>query len=149
LNPFKVVKLKSCLILLRGILVLWCVSLIKIWTIFHEYLMQLSLKSGDTKDHFRQVKVPGTTSYWKTCLRYVYIMTRTSLVRYDLNLTLGRHRFYYLAPLLVLDPICLSYFDQYVKWYIHILNRSFGVWLFFSPLSTVSMFVYFLFSLAH
>jgi hypothetical protein len=32
----------------------------------------------------------------------------TSLVRYDLNLTLVCHRFYYLAPLRVLDPICLS-----------------------------------------
>jgi hypothetical protein len=24
-----------------------------------------TLKSGGTKDHFRQVKVPGTTPYWK------------------------------------------------------------------------------------
>jgi len=31
----------------------------------------------------------------------------TSLVRYDLNLTLGCHRFDYLAPHPVLDPICL------------------------------------------
>ena len=30
---------------------------------FHEYLIQNSLKSGDIKDHFRQVKVPGTTPY--------------------------------------------------------------------------------------
>ena len=30
---------------------------------FHEYLAQHSLKSGGTKDHFRQVKVPGTTPY--------------------------------------------------------------------------------------
>ena len=29
-----------------------------------------------------------------------------SISGYDLNLTLGRHRFYYLAPLPVLDPIC-------------------------------------------
>jgi len=28
---------------------------------FHEYLIQHSLKSGGTKDHFRWVKVPGTT----------------------------------------------------------------------------------------
>jgi hypothetical protein len=34
--------------------------------------------------------------------------TRTSLVRYDLNLTLGCHRLYYLAPLPVLDPIYLA-----------------------------------------
>ena len=27
---------------------------------FHEYNIQCSLKSGGTKDHFRQVKVPGT-----------------------------------------------------------------------------------------
>jgi hypothetical protein len=33
--------------------------------------------------------------------------TRTSLTRYDLNLTLRCHRSYYLAPLPVLDPICL------------------------------------------
>ena len=24
-----------------------------------------TLKSGGTKDHFRQVKVPGTAPYWK------------------------------------------------------------------------------------
>jgi len=30
---------------------------------FHEYLIQHTLKSGGTKDHFRHVKVPGTTSY--------------------------------------------------------------------------------------
>jgi hypothetical protein len=30
---------------------------------FHEYLIQYSLKSGGTKDHFRWVKVPGTTPY--------------------------------------------------------------------------------------
>jgi hypothetical protein len=30
---------------------------------FHEYLIQHSLKSGGTKDHFRQIKVPGTAPY--------------------------------------------------------------------------------------
>jgi hypothetical protein len=30
---------------------------------FYEYLIQHSLKSGGTKDHYRRVKVPGTTSY--------------------------------------------------------------------------------------
>jgi len=35
--------------------------------IFHEYLIQHSLKSGGTKEHFRGVKVPGTTPYWKAC----------------------------------------------------------------------------------
>jgi len=30
---------------------------------FHEYLIQHSLKSRGTKDHFRQVKVPGTAPY--------------------------------------------------------------------------------------
>jgi hypothetical protein len=34
---------------------------------FHEYLIQYSLKSGCTKDHFRWVKVPGTAPYWKAC----------------------------------------------------------------------------------
>jgi hypothetical protein len=32
------------------------------WNNFHEYLQQ-SLKSGGTKDHFRWVKVPGTSPY--------------------------------------------------------------------------------------
>ena len=36
---------------------------IKIWNNFHEYLIQHSLKSGGTKDHFRRVKVPGTSPY--------------------------------------------------------------------------------------
>jgi hypothetical protein len=37
---------------------------------FHEYLIQHSFKSGDTstKDHFRWVKVLGTTPYWKARL---------------------------------------------------------------------------------
>ena len=30
-----------------------------------EHLIQFSLKSGGTKDHFRQV--PGTAPYWKAC----------------------------------------------------------------------------------
>ena len=30
---------------------------------FHEYLIQHSLKPGGTKDHIRQVKVPGTVPY--------------------------------------------------------------------------------------
>ena len=32
---------------------------------FHEYLIQHSLKSGGTKDNFRQVKVPDTAPYWE------------------------------------------------------------------------------------
>ena len=32
---------------------------------FHEYLAQHFLKSGGTKDHFKQVKVPGTAPYGK------------------------------------------------------------------------------------
>ena len=35
---------------------------------YHAYLIQQTLKSGGTKDHFRQVKVPGTAFYWKTCM---------------------------------------------------------------------------------
>jgi hypothetical protein len=31
--------------------------------IFHEYLMQHSLKLGGTNYHFKWVKVPGTASY--------------------------------------------------------------------------------------
>jgi hypothetical protein len=39
----------------------------------NECLIQHSLKSGDIKDHFRQVKVPGTTPYSKTRdPQYVY-----------------------------------------------------------------------------
>ena len=39
---------------------------------------------------------------WNKCL------CRTSLIRHDLNLTLGCHRFYYLAPLPVIDSIYLA-----------------------------------------
>jgi len=35
--------------------------------------MQHSLKSGDTKDHFRWVKVPGTASYWKAWLTMIVL----------------------------------------------------------------------------
>jgi len=38
----------------------------------HEYLIQHSLKSGGTKDHFRWVKVPGTDPYWKACKWYFF-----------------------------------------------------------------------------
>jgi hypothetical protein len=30
---------------------------------FHEYLVQQSLKLGGTNYHFKEVKVPGTTTY--------------------------------------------------------------------------------------
>jgi len=33
--------------------------------------IQHSLKSGDTKDHFRRVKVPGTTPYWKVWIHRI------------------------------------------------------------------------------
>ena len=42
---------------------LQAVLFIKNWNNFHEYLIQHSLKSGGTKDHFRQVNVPGTAPY--------------------------------------------------------------------------------------
>ena len=34
---------------------------------FHKYIIQHSLISGGTKDHLRQVKVPGTAPYWRAC----------------------------------------------------------------------------------
>ena len=40
---------------------------------FHEYFIQHSLKSGGTKDHFRQVKVLGITLYWLG-INLVYII---------------------------------------------------------------------------
>ena len=45
---------------------LQAVLFIKIWTIFMNILYN-SLKSVGTKDHFRQIKVPGTVPYWKAC----------------------------------------------------------------------------------
>jgi len=32
--------------------------------------MQHSLKLGGTNFHFKWVKVPGTTPYWKACIWY-------------------------------------------------------------------------------
>jgi hypothetical protein len=43
---------------------------------------------------------------------YVLFIALASLVRYDLNITLGCHRFYYLAPLPVLDPILKKLTDD-------------------------------------
>jgi hypothetical protein len=43
-----------------------------------------------------------------------FLSSRTSLVRYHLNLTLGCHMFYYLAPLPVLDRIFL--FNEWASW---------------------------------
>jgi hypothetical protein len=51
-------------------------------------------------------------------VRFKSYWTRTSLVRYDLNLTLGCHRFYYLAPLPVLDPIFLVYLINVSEYYV-------------------------------
>jgi hypothetical protein len=60
--------------------------------------------SNKKKNRLNIYPKPGM-SHYIPCL----IWTRKSgLVRYDLNLTLGCHRFYYLAPLPVLDPICLE-----------------------------------------
>jgi hypothetical protein len=44
------------------------VHFIKNWNNCLEYLIQYSLKSGGTKDHFRPVKVTGTAPYWKACV---------------------------------------------------------------------------------
>ena len=52
-------------------------------------------------------------------VRFKSYPTWASLVRYDLNLALGCHRFYYLAPLSVLDPI------NFVKRIVY-----FSVWLY-------------------
>ena len=38
---------------------------------FHEYLIQHSLKSEGTKDHYRQAKVPGTVPYWKANICWI------------------------------------------------------------------------------
>ena len=51
----------------------------------HEYLIQHSLKSGGTKDHFRQVKVPGTTSYWKASVHMTHVKRGFIPCPYDTN----------------------------------------------------------------
>jgi hypothetical protein len=45
---------------------------------------------------------------WHPRVKFKSYRTRPVRVWYNLNLTLGCHRFYYLAPLLVLDPIYLN-----------------------------------------
>ena len=44
------------------------VLFLKFLNVFHEYLKQQSLKLWGTNYHFKWVKVPGTTPYWKACL---------------------------------------------------------------------------------
>ena len=65
---------------------------------------------------------------WHPQVRFKSYQTRTSLARCDLNLTLGCHRFYYLAPLPVLDSIYL-FFRVY---------RSLSIFLLF-----IDMFIHF------
>ena len=65
---------------------------------------------------------------WHPRVRFKSYQTRTSLARCDLNLTLGCHRFYYLAPLPVLDPIYLFF----------PVNRSLSIFLLF-----IDMFIHF------
>jgi hypothetical protein len=39
----------------------------------HEYLIQHTLKSGGTKDHFRQLKVPGTALIESLYDMHIYV----------------------------------------------------------------------------
>ena len=49
---------------------------------FHEYLVQHSLKSRGTKDHFRWVKVPGAAPYWKACMHKEFPCSSNSTYSY-------------------------------------------------------------------
>ena len=61
----------------------------KYWNNFHEYLIQHSLKSADTKDHFRRVKVPTTAPLLKGLIGYInfikhfFHITVEFFVQYD------------------------------------------------------------------
>ena len=59
------------------------------------------------KKESNTVKGAGLLNLRHPRSRFKSYPNRTSLVRYDLNLNLGCHRFYYLEPLPVLDPIYL------------------------------------------
>jgi hypothetical protein len=44
--------------------------------ILHEYLMQHSLKLGGTNYHFKWVKAPSTTPFWKAWYRYFELVVK-------------------------------------------------------------------------
>jgi hypothetical protein len=46
------------------------------------YLLQQSLKSGGIKDHFRDIKVPGTTLYCKAGMGYDKILLFMLIIKY-------------------------------------------------------------------
>jgi hypothetical protein len=83
-----------CLFAHSGVLIL-CFCLLQQW--------KTTPKSTKQNNHL---------SFWFSSLkikkRSLHMTLEIQLLAwYDLNLTLGGHRFYYLAPLSVLDPICL------------------------------------------
>ena len=52
---------------------------------YHEYHnIQHSLKSGGTKYHVKQIKVPGTAPYWKACLCYHRFCFRVYAISFHL-----------------------------------------------------------------
>ena len=60
-RAFNIFQLYQCFTIYRRYF------LLKIWTLFMNTLSN-TLNWGGTKDHFRQVKVPGTVPYWKACI---------------------------------------------------------------------------------
>ena len=60
-RAFNIFQLYQCFTIYRRYF------LLKIWTLFMNILNN-TLNWGGTKDHFRQVKVPGTVPCWKACI---------------------------------------------------------------------------------
>ena len=65
---FNILPLLSNVITIAGLSIFSSVPVLYYLNNFHEYLVQHSLKSGGTKDHFRRVKIPGTAPYWNAHL---------------------------------------------------------------------------------
>ena len=87
---------------------------------FHEYLIQHSLKSGDTKDHFRQVKWPGTAPYWNA---WVYLINTSKQALWP-NIPKSRLPDLLIKAYLYIGPLCVTY-DRWwkKKWLIECILR--------------------------
>ena len=82
--------------------------LLKYLNIFHEYLFQHSLWSGVTKDHFRQIKVPGTAPCWNkglSLLSFIYHLF-LGLPEHSHNLTSSVYLLILLSVKTSLMPLC-------------------------------------------
>jgi hypothetical protein len=88
----------------------------------------LPWRSGGTKDHFRQVKVPGTALYckaWSCCLFNIIQLSKV-----DIKL---------LTILILFTPPFIDYLFHWVKWWYFFYSE---IWVFHRCLCNIAILFY-------